>query len=105
MLLFQEQARLHAALAALRILARKYEFKDEDERAPLASIVDATFPLLLPIFQVPSVELDYAPFVLMEIPNPNCRAPKQAFSAARQVHACTPTSVGIHGLARQATSA
>ncbi len=48
----QEQARLHAALSALRILARKYEFKDEEDRAPLASVVDATFPLLLPIFQV-----------------------------------------------------
>ena len=46
-----EQARLHAALAALRILARKYEFKDEEERSPLGGVVDATFPLLLPIFR------------------------------------------------------
>ena len=41
----------------LRFLARKYEFRgggDEegDERAPLEAIVNATFPVLLQIFQV-----------------------------------------------------
>ena len=59
----QEQARLHAALAALRILARKYEFKDEEERSPLGGVVDATFPLLLPIFQVPIQDSLSAPYV------------------------------------------
>ena len=37
----------------LRLLTRKYEFKDEDEREPLAQIVSVTFPPLLAIFQVP----------------------------------------------------
>jgi hypothetical protein len=36
----------------LRLLTRKYEFKDEDEREPLAQIVSVTFPPLLAIFQV-----------------------------------------------------
>ena len=35
----------------LRLLTRKYEFKDEDERDPLAQIVSVTFPHLLAIFQ------------------------------------------------------
>ena len=45
-------ARMHGALYALRILARKYEFRDEEDRAPLEAIVNTTFPLLLPIFKV-----------------------------------------------------
>ena len=48
----QEQARLHSALCALRVLARKYEFRDETERAPMGAVVEATFPSLLRIFQV-----------------------------------------------------
>ena len=48
----QEQARLHSALYALRVLARKYEFRDETERAPMGAVVEATFPSLLRIFQV-----------------------------------------------------
>lgn len=48
----QEQQRLYGALFALRILARKYEFKDEEERAPLGTLVEATFPILLRILQV-----------------------------------------------------
>ncbi|BDA47636.1 Importin-7 [Coccomyxa sp. Obi] len=60
----QEQQRLYGALFALRILTRKYEFKDEEERAPLGTLVDATFPLLLRIFQgllaTDSAALEYA---------------------------------------------
>jgi hypothetical protein len=41
-------------LVVLRFLARKYEFRDEDERAPLEGVVAATFPTLLQIFQVGS---------------------------------------------------
>ena len=53
----QDQARISGALFVLRFLARKYEFRggsDEegDERAPLEAIVNATFPVLLQIFQV-----------------------------------------------------
>lgn len=50
--LVQEQGRLYGSLYALRILTRKYEFKDEEERVPLGGIVDGTFPVLLRIFQV-----------------------------------------------------
>lgn len=52
--MLQEQQRLYGALFALRILTRKYEFKDEEERAPLGTLVDATFPILLQIFQARS---------------------------------------------------
>ena len=40
------------ALYVLRVLTRKYEFKDEDERAPLAPVVNAAFPPLLAMLQV-----------------------------------------------------
>ena len=50
----QEHARLYGGLLLLRLLSRKYEFKDEDEREPLAHLVSATFPPLLSIFQVGS---------------------------------------------------
>ncbi len=48
----QDQARIAGALAVLRFLARKYEFRDEEERAPLDQLVNTTFPVLLQIFQV-----------------------------------------------------
>jgi len=47
----QEQARMRGGLYALRILARKYEFKDEEERGPLAPIVAGFLPPLLQILQ------------------------------------------------------
>ncbi|KAG6549125.1 hypothetical protein Mapa_009351 [Marchantia paleacea] len=59
----QDQQRIFGALYALRILTRKYEFKDEDERAPVYSIINTTFPVLLEIFkyllsiQNPTVEI------------------------------------------------
>ena len=43
---------MRGALYALRILARKYEFKDEEERGPLAPIVAGFLPPLLLILQV-----------------------------------------------------
>lgn len=43
---------MSGALCVLRFLARKYEFRDEEERAPLEAVVNATFPSLLHIFQV-----------------------------------------------------
>jgi hypothetical protein len=48
----QDQQRISGALYALRFLARKYEFRDEEERGPLEAVVNATFPVLLQIFQV-----------------------------------------------------
>ena len=48
----QDQQRIRGALVALRFLARKFEFRDEEERGPLEGVVNATFPLLLQIFQV-----------------------------------------------------
>ena len=46
---------MRGALFALRILARKYEFKDEEERGPLAPIVAGFLPPLLQILQVGAV--------------------------------------------------
>lgn len=40
--------RVHGALFALRILMRKYEFRDEEERVPLAQLVHTTFPVSHP---------------------------------------------------------
>lgn len=48
----QDQARIAGALAVLRFLARKYEFRDEEERGPLDQVVNTTFPTLLQIFQM-----------------------------------------------------
>ncbi|EFJ51590.1 hypothetical protein VOLCADRAFT_79706 [Volvox carteri f. nagariensis] len=45
------QSRVHGGLLALRLLARKYEFRDEEERAPLEGIITTAFPLLLHIFR------------------------------------------------------
>ncbi len=36
---------MHGALVVLRIMARKFEFRDEEDRAPLAPLIDATFPV------------------------------------------------------------
>lgn len=47
----QEHQRLHGALYALRLMTRKYEFRDAEERIPLDSIVKTTFPTLLQVFQ------------------------------------------------------
>ncbi|GIL84239.1 hypothetical protein Vretimale_15865 [Volvox reticuliferus] len=47
----QDQARVYGGLLALRLLARKYEFRDEEERAPLEGIITTAFPLLLHIFR------------------------------------------------------
>ncbi|AQK52663.1 Importin beta-like SAD2 [Zea mays] len=44
------QNQIFGALYVLRVLARKYEFKSEDERIPLFHIVEETFPRLLSIF-------------------------------------------------------
>lgn len=47
-----DQNYLSAGLRALRILVRKYEFRDESDRAPLVVTIDATFSPLLSVFQV-----------------------------------------------------
>ncbi|RCV06407.1 hypothetical protein SETIT_1G159800v2 [Setaria italica] len=44
------QNQIFGALYVLRVLARKYEFKSEEERIPLYHIVEETFPRLLSIF-------------------------------------------------------
>ncbi|XP_030553183.2 importin beta-like SAD2 isoform X2 [Rhodamnia argentea] len=46
---FQDQ-QVYGALFVLRILARKYEFKSDEERTPVYHIVEETFPHLLNIF-------------------------------------------------------
>ncbi|KAJ7539565.1 hypothetical protein O6H91_11G100300 [Diphasiastrum complanatum] len=55
----QDQQRIYGALFTLRILTRKYEFKDEEERLPVHVIIDTTFPVLYEIFKY-----------LLAIPNP-----------------------------------
>ncbi|CAO2045785.1 unnamed protein product [Urochloa humidicola] len=44
------QNQIFGALYVLRVLARKYEFKSEEDRIPLYHIVEETFPRLLSIF-------------------------------------------------------
>ncbi len=41
----QDPVRVHGALYALRIVARKYEFRDEEERGPLTAIINTSFPV------------------------------------------------------------
>lgn len=65
MMWLQEQQRVYGALFALRILTRKYEFKDEEERAPLSTLVDTTFPALLSIFQARSHTLFFSTMKLL----------------------------------------
>ena len=43
--------RVHGGLYCLRIITRKYEFRSDDEGAPLAAILAATFPPLLATLQ------------------------------------------------------
>ncbi|XP_022733037.1 importin beta-like SAD2 isoform X2 [Durio zibethinus] len=45
-----QDQQVYGALFVLRILARKYEFKSEEERSPVHRIVEETFPHLLNIF-------------------------------------------------------
>jgi hypothetical protein len=54
------QQRVFGALYALRILTRKYEFKDEEERTPVYHIINTTFPVLLEILNH-----------LLALPNPS----------------------------------
>lgn len=48
----QEHQRLRGALYALRLITRKYEFRDAEDRVPLDTVVKTTFPSLLQVFQV-----------------------------------------------------
>ncbi|KAA3454673.1 importin beta-like SAD2 [Gossypium australe] len=45
-----QDQQVYGALFVLRILARKYEFKSEEERTPVHRIVEETFPHILNIF-------------------------------------------------------
>lgn len=56
----QDQRRIYGALVAFRVLARKYEFKEEEERQHLHTVVQNLFPHLLNIFKY-----------LIAMPNPN----------------------------------
>lgn len=42
-----ELSRMHGGLYGLRLLARKYEFKDGDERQPLEHMANECMPMLL----------------------------------------------------------
>ena len=52
----QDHSRIYGCLFALRILARKYEFRDSGERVPLEQVVEATFPAVLQLVQVPLLQ-------------------------------------------------
>ncbi|KAL9247096.1 hypothetical protein vseg_020563 [Gypsophila vaccaria] len=62
-----QDQQVYGALYVLRILARKYEFKSDDERTPVYLIVEETFPPLLNIFnkliQIPNPPLDVAELI------------------------------------------
>ena len=47
---------VHNALVALRKVCKRYEYKSREQRGPLNSIVQATFPLLLPLGRELSAE-------------------------------------------------
>ncbi|EFJ12043.1 hypothetical protein SELMODRAFT_158348 [Selaginella moellendorffii] len=55
----QDQQRINGALHALRILTRKYEFKEDSDRMPINAIFDTMFPVLLEILKY-----------LISLPNP-----------------------------------
>ncbi|MBA0858564.1 hypothetical protein Goshw_028111 [Gossypium schwendimanii] len=61
-----QDQQVYGALFVLRILARKYEFKSEEERTPVHRIVEETFPHLLNIFNR-LVQID-KPALELEIP-------------------------------------
>ncbi|KAJ8774330.1 hypothetical protein K2173_011579 [Erythroxylum novogranatense] len=62
----QEQ-HIYGALYVLRILARKYEFKSDEERTPVYHIVEETFSHLLNIFnnlvQIPNPSIEVADLI------------------------------------------
>ncbi|XP_023881797.2 importin beta-like SAD2 isoform X2 [Quercus suber] len=62
-----QDQQVHGALYVLRILARKYEFKSDEERTPVYHIVEETFPHLLNIFnrlvQIVNPPLDVADLI------------------------------------------
>lgn len=68
----QDEAQLYAALFMLRLVARKYEFKDEEDRGPLEAVVAATFPRLVLILQVGAMPAHY--FVKLPILSRNTTA-------------------------------
>eukprot|EP00878_Enallax_costatus_P046967 GHUV01057304.1.p1 GENE.GHUV01057304.1~~GHUV01057304.1.p1 ORF type:complete len:796 (+),score=306.27 GHUV01057304.1:175-2562(+) len=46
-----DHGRMYGGLLVLRVLTRKYEFRDDEERAPLGPIINASFPVLLSLMQ------------------------------------------------------
>ncbi|XP_062170456.1 importin beta-like SAD2 [Alnus glutinosa] len=62
-----QDQQVYGALYVLRILARKYEFKSDEERTPVHRIVEETFPHLLNIFnrlvQIVNPSLDVADLI------------------------------------------
>ena len=72
----QDQAHIHGALIVLRCLARKYEFKDEEEREPLAAIVNGTFPTLMQIFLVSLPVSTQSSTILLNCTQPHALAVK-----------------------------
>ncbi|GAX74708.1 hypothetical protein CEUSTIGMA_g2156.t1 [Chlamydomonas eustigma] len=46
-LMSQDETRLHGGLYTLRILARRFEFKSDDERTPMEPVITEAFPILL----------------------------------------------------------
>ncbi|CAN6270635.1 unnamed protein product [Urochloa humidicola] len=63
----ESQDQIFGALYVLRILARKYEFKSEEERIPLYQVVEESFPRLLNIFsrlvQIPNPPIEVADLI------------------------------------------
>ncbi|XP_043721911.1 importin beta-like SAD2 isoform X2 [Telopea speciosissima] len=63
----QQDQQIYGALFVLRILARKYEFKSDEERTPVHLIAEETFPHLLNIFnrlvQIPNPSLEVADLI------------------------------------------
>ena len=81
----QEQQRLYGSLYALRLMTRKYEFRDAEERIPLENIVQTTFPTLLQVFQVLGAPLFVQTLVSMAGMGPSL-GDIQMFSCRQYAH-------------------
>lgn len=56
----QRVLQMHNALLALRKVCKRYEYKSKEQRGPLNDIVNAAFPILLPLGQELSLDQQYS---------------------------------------------
>lgn len=89
----QEPPRLYCALLTLRVLARKYEYKDADERKMLVPLMDRAFPPLLGLTQhllaMNSSSVEVAELLKLVLKTFWCGAERREHRARREMaHPC-----------------